>query len=155
MSHLALSPRANGQLLSEQPYLMRPDMARAHEPVSDLYTVFERLMDAQRHFGEPVSRQRPSTAERFRMLARRWREETATLSSMSEMAMHPAYQQIIGLGPGVLSVMLLDLKETSDHWFWALKAITGVDPVPPELRGRVREMVSCWLHWGRDEGLID
>jgi hypothetical protein len=89
------------------------------------------------------------------MLARRWREETATLSSMSEMAMHPAYQQIIGLGPGVLSVMLLDLKETSDHWFWALKAITGVDPVPPELRGRVREMVSCWLHWGRDEGLID
>ena len=39
---------------------------------------------------------------RFRELAHRWREECAVLSSTTAKAMHPAYQQIIGLGPDAL-----------------------------------------------------
>lgn len=45
-----------------------------------------------------------------------------------EMAMHPAYQRIIGLGPEVAPLLLRELERQPDHWFWALKALTGADP---------------------------
>jgi hypothetical protein len=66
--------------------------------------------------------------------------------------MHPAYQQIIGIGPAAVPLLLRELERDVDHWFWALKAITGVDPVPPASRGKVREMAAAWLRWGRDQG---
>jgi hypothetical protein len=44
-----------------------------------------------------------STLEaRFRELARQWKEATLLLSSITEMATHPAYQQIIGMGRAAL-----------------------------------------------------
>jgi hypothetical protein len=59
--------------------------------------------------------------------------------------MHPAYQQIIGLGPAGVPLLLRELEREPDHWFWALRAITGEDPVPEEARGRLREMAAAWL----------
>jgi hypothetical protein len=70
------------------------------------------------------------------------------------MAMHPAYQQIIGLGNEAVPLLLRELKKEPDHWFWALKAITGVDPVEPTQRGRVKEMAGAWLRWGKEQELI-
>jgi hypothetical protein len=49
---------------------------------------------------------------------------------------------------------LRELKKEPDHWFWALKAITGVDPVEPIQRGRVKEMAGAWLRWGKEQELI-
>lgn len=66
--------------------------------------------------------------------------------------MHSAYQQIIGLGPAVVPLLLAELDREPDHWFWALKAITGADPLPPDGRGRVGEMTQAWLRWGREQG---
>jgi len=66
--------------------------------------------------------------------------------------MHPAYQQIIGLGPPALPLILAELDRELDHWFWALKAISGEDPVPIESRGNMREMANAWLKWGREKG---
>src|SRR5437660_2944088 len=70
-------------------------------------------------------------AVRFADLARRWREETGMLSSSTARAMHPAYKQVIGLGPAVLPILLKQIEYEPEAWFWALKAITGDDPVPP------------------------
>ena len=54
--------------------------------------------------------------------------------------MSPSYQRIIGLGSAVVPLLLRELERQPDHWFWALKAITGADPVPAASRGKLHEM---------------
>ncbi|MBI5057248.1 MAG: hypothetical protein HZB61_11610 [Nitrospirae bacterium] len=48
---------------------------------------------------------------RFQILKLEWESETAHLSSITEISMHPAYQQIIGMGqvavPFILSTGVL------------------------------------------------
>lgn len=100
----------------------------------------------------PASRQAISVEHEFAELVERWRRDTQWTSSVEEMAMHPAYQRIIGMGSKALPLLLRELGEAPDHWFWALKAITGCDPVPPEDRGRVERMAEAWLRWGRGRG---
>ena len=68
------------------------------------------------------------------------------------MVMHMAYQRIIGLGPAVIPSLLQELDRSPQHWFWALHAITGVDPVLPEHKGQVQHMAQDWLRWGRETG---
>jgi hypothetical protein len=90
--------------------------------------------------------------EVFLSLARCWKKERGPSSSATELAMCPSYQRIIGLGPAVLPFLLRELEREPDHWFWALKAITGADPVPASSRGKMREMARLWLEWGRQQG---
>jgi hypothetical protein len=89
---------------------------------------------------------------RFAQLAEVWRRETMLESFVHRKAMHPAYQQIIGLGPSVIPVILRELAERSDHWFWALTALTGQDPAGD--CGTIPEGRQAWLRWGRERGLI-
>lgn len=90
----------------------------------------------------------------FAKLAAEWRQDTRYLSSTSAMATHPAYQRIIGLGPQVIPLILADLQREPGHWFWALTALTGENPVDPAHQGRVQDMTAAWLKWGRDNGWI-
>lgn len=92
--------------------------------------------------------------ERFQTLASAWKAERTPTSLMTEMAVHPAYQQIIGLGMAAVPLLLRELQERPDHWFWALKSITGQDPVPVEDRGRMDRMTEHWLAWGQEHGHI-
>ncbi len=91
-------------------------------------------------------------AATFRELADRWRAETLYLSSTTEIATHPAYQRIIGLGPQVIPLVLGELAARPGHWFWALAALTGADPVPSADRGNRPAMAEAWLRWGRENG---
>ncbi len=91
---------------------------------------------------------------RFHRLASQWRDETELLSSTTARAMHPAYQQIIGLGPEALPLIFKELPQTPGHWFWALRSITGEDPVPSADAGNVRRMAEAWLDWGRAHGYV-
>jgi len=50
------------------------------------------------HYLLPISRQLENPVIRFLTLKAQWEVETAVLSSATEIAMHPAYQQIIGMG---------------------------------------------------------
>ena len=96
----------------------------------------------------------PSTQveRRFRELVRQWKEATAFMSSATDMATHPAYQQIIGMGKEALPLLLDELRREPDHWFWALKAITGEDPVALADRGKVGRMAQAWLDWDKKRG---
>lgn len=76
-----------------------------------------------------------------------WKSETLYAHSILQVCNHPAYQQIIGLGKKVLPFIFSELKRKPDHWFWALKAITQVDPVNPADRGNLQEMTKAWLKW--------
>lgn len=83
----------------------------------------------------------------FQELKEWWVDDTAYLSSPIQKAMHPAYQRIIGGGKESLPFIIEDLKEGPDHWFWALKSITGADPIPKEHEGRMELMAEDWIKW--------
>ena len=89
----------------------------------------------------------------FRELAEEWRESIRLSSSLTDMFLDSAYQRIIGMGP-TASLILRELELRPAHWFWALSAITGEDPVNPEDAGRLRRMTDAWLEWGRERGYI-
>jgi hypothetical protein len=93
-----------------------------------------------------------SLTERFHALASEWERATRYKSLMSDIILHPAYQQIIGMGPRVVPLLLHELKNNPGHWFWALRSITGVNPVKPEHKGRLHKMAQDWLQWGKDCG---
>lgn len=118
----------------------------------DLLCVLEKGYEAVRDFFAPASRQVETVADRFAGLASQWKAETAMMSSVCDFAMHPAYQRIIGLGHDAVPLLLRELALRPDHWFWALKVISNVDPVPPSDRGNVRKMTEAWLRWGREQG---
>jgi hypothetical protein len=101
----------------------------------------------------PQRRQRDNETEKtFLALAIAWKYGRGPTSSARELAMHPAYQRIIGMGKRVVPFILRELHREPDHWFWALTAITGIDPVPKEARGRIDQMAKIWLEWGRVNG---
>src|SRR5262245_41256831 len=93
-------------------------------------------------------------AARFRRLTALWKRDTLNVSSTTRMVMHPAYQRIIGMGPIAVPLIFRELQERPDWWFWALAAITGVDPVPSSSRGSLDEMSAAWLAWGRRCGYL-
>ena len=91
---------------------------------------------------------------RFRALADQWRRETGGLSSISQKAAHPAHQEIIEMGPAAIPLLLRELQERGGHWFMALRALSGENPVPREYAGRIPKITECWLEWGRERGYI-
>jgi hypothetical protein len=100
------------------------------------------------------STQAKSLELKFQTLADELRKDTAHLSSVTKQVMHPSYQRIIGLGPAVLPILFEQVRRQSGYWFWALNAITGEDPVPPEDLGDVPKMSEAWLNWAKQHGLI-
>ena len=96
---------------------------------------------------------RGDASARFSRLAAEWKEATEHLSSAREMAMHRAYQEIIGMGWAAVPLLLQGLEREPDHWFWALRSITGENPVKPEHQGRLDEMARDWLDWARTRGI--
>jgi hypothetical protein len=90
--------------------------------------------------------------QRFDRLAEKWKKETGHLSRVTKRCMHPAYQQIIGMGAGVVPLVLDDLKKSRDDWFWALSAITGENPITETDAGNVPKMTEAWLRWARAKG---
>jgi hypothetical protein len=104
------------------------------------------------------ARQTPATGpvesieERFQRLAAVWRAETAYVSSSSDLVAHPAFEEIVGLGPPVVPLLLRELEKRSGHWHRALRRITGADPVPREDRGNIGKAAEAWLRWGKEQG---
>ncbi len=97
---------------------------------------------------------RKQLEKRFYRLANEWREDTLNVSSITELAMHPKYQSIIGMGPAVLPIIFRELQRRPDHWFWALTAITEANPVKQEDAGNLRKMTEAWLNWARGNSYL-
>lgn len=112
-----------------------------------------KVKEIAEHFNSSVSRQN-GIRQRFYLLSRQWKMDTQYLSSINEMVLHPAYQQIVGMGPSAIPLILLELKRDPDYWFEALKAITGIDPVVENDMGNLSGMVESWLDWGSVNGYI-
>ena len=92
---------------------------------------------------------------KFQDLVRQWRNQRGVTSSITEMAMLPPYQKIIGMGQDAIPLIIAQLKtegDEPDHWFWALAAIAGANPVKSEDQGNTVKMAEAWLKWAEDQG---
>jgi hypothetical protein len=96
----------------------------------------------------------PDVQDRFRQLRDEWKAKSQYLSNTAQIAMLWPYQQIIGMGLPAVPLILAQLRRETDHWFWALEAITGENPVPPEAAGRVEPTARAWIEWGKRKGLL-
>lgn len=141
-----LRSRSQGAVVTGNSPVPVRNSHKAHTPLAVPSSV--RALPRPRRAPSP----RDDLANRFRRLAERWRKDTEFHSSANALFMHPAYQEIIGLGRDALPLILTDLARTHSDWFWALRAITGENPVSKEERGYVNKMAERWLEWGREHG---
>jgi hypothetical protein len=96
----------------------------------------------------------PTVKQEFDRLAKKWKRETINLSSIQEIVLHSAYQRIIGMGTIVIPFVLHQLERCPGFWFWALRSLTGENPITKDTRGDVAAMTKAWLNWGRENGYL-
>jgi hypothetical protein len=92
--------------------------------------------------------------QRFNKLAKKWKRETINISSIQQIVLHPAYQEIIAIGGKVVPLILKQLKRKPDFWFWALRVLTRANPITKEMRGNVIAMRKAWLDWGSEHAYL-
>lgn len=88
----------------------------------------------------------------FETLRLRWHEEAGDTSSITKIVTCPSYQRIIGMGRAAVPLILRQMQteaEDPDHWSWALRSITGINPIPVEAAGDTVKIAEAWLAWGR------
>ncbi len=143
--------RANVEFLKHYASARHLTAAKVIELSLNRLRAEEAAGDAEASKGAPGAVSAQARA-RFDRLAGEWRSAVRYVSSLSQMVTHPAYQRIIGMGVEAVPLMLERLRCEPEHWFWALKSISGEDPVPGEERGDVEAMSRTWLSWGRQHG---
>lgn len=76
-------------------------------------------------------------------------------SNLNDWFKHPAYQEVIHLGPEVVPYIVDDLEWSLNNpderavWFWghALRMITGANPIPEEHIGKIKKQAQDWITW--------
>jgi hypothetical protein len=131
-----------------------PDQAQWSRRVKEEYETRLRLARVLRWHSRPKTE--VSRVEfQFHQLAERWKKETMHWSSLDRTLAHPSYLRIIGLASQsrdeILRLLLSELRTDPDHWFSALSAITGENPVLIE--HDFDQATQAWLDWGRSKGL--
>lgn len=84
-----------------------------------------------------------------------WKDETIFFSSISEITNNSAYISIISLGQEVLPLIIDDLKISDSHWFYALEALTGCNPIKENHKGIIPLMKNDWIEWAKENNLTD
>ena len=100
-------------------------------------------------FDRPTAGREDARAAKFDRLADEWETETALLSISDQAAQHPAHHAIIGMGEPVVPLILARMQSQGGHWFHALHAITGANPIKPSERGNIAAMQAAWQEWGK------
>jgi hypothetical protein len=96
----------------------------------------------------------------FDELYGQWQASRKKISSIAgDITRNPFYFRIVGMGRRALPFIFSRLENETkagqpDHWFPALQAITGADPVPFEDRGKIKKMAHAWLEWATREGYL-
>ncbi len=99
------------------------------------------------------NRERQCESE-FKKHEKKWKEDTCHISSPVDKYLHPSYARIIGLGWPAVTHLLHSLKKQPADWFYALRAITNVNPVPDEAAGDMKRMSDIWIAWGEKQGVL-
>jgi hypothetical protein len=79
-----------------------------------------------------------------RLLIRQWSDDTEHISSTTRIADHPACREIIAMGDVAVPLLLRELdNHPSILGLVSLKAITGINPFPPDARGNIARMAEA------------
>jgi hypothetical protein len=114
----------------------------------------EQVSVIQRHLAETISSKTPTLDKLFNQLVAEWHKDIQYSSSLDDIFLHPSYQRIIGLGARAVPLILARLQRETDHWDWALRAITGQDlHFTDEQQGDLEAMRQAWLHWAMTSGM--
>ena len=92
--------------------------------------------------------------DEFNQLVSEWKSGRPRGADVAQMIRHPAYERIVGMGEQAIPLILNELEREVDHWFPALRELTGASPVPEESKGNLVKMTQAWLDWGKDEAYI-
>jgi len=87
--------------------------------------------------------------QKFERLADTWQKETVLVSNIGLIQSNPSYLGIIAMGKDALPFIFNNMRQNPNHWFIALNAITGVNPVQENDRGNVEAMTTSWLQWAK------
>ncbi len=84
---------------------------------------------------------------RFNLSVSMYESQTAMISG--DTSDNHYYQAIIDEGAAVLPLIYENLRSKNNlvHWYPALRAITGANPVPLDDRGFVKKMDAHWINW--------
>ena len=96
-------------------------------------------------------------AQTFESLADAYVAEVVNHSSPDEMRHGMAFQRLVSLGSPVIPWVLSRLSARgmeAQAWLTILPDVAGVDPVQEAHMGVTQQMVSDWLGWGAQNGLI-
>ena len=138
------------RLRIKSPQKIRPWVRK--KPTIDFRRSVDDLAVYLQSFRDESQLARNDTSQTFRTLADTWRKETRATSALKRKILHPAYQQIIGMGPAAVPLILQELSERPDDWMWALNAITHEDPAPDN--ASFDEAIEAWLSWGKRKQLL-
>ena len=127
-------------------------MSTVLEPLSGVYEFQgnlalgdeqKKIVDWQRsiaaNYWGPVSRQFDNPRLRFYALASQWREETRYVSSISQIATNPSYQQIIGMGAIAIPLILEELLRDAEYLRGRVLAAIGAHPLHEDHGRDVRD----------------
>ena len=108
------------------------------------------------HSLEDLSYEVPESGieDEFGHLVSEWKSGRRRGADVARMIKHPAYERIIGMGEPAIPLILKELDREVDHWFPALREITGFSPIPEESKGNLAKMAQAWLDWGKREAYI-
>ncbi len=113
------------------------------------------------HFAEVIAARNrlkePNLEQLFDENVQLWKRETGHASSVAKAISHASYLRVIGLSKysrdhQLEKLLLTEMKTEPDHWFAALTAITGENPVKPE--DDFDTAVQRWLDWGKSKEII-
>ena len=88
---------------------------------------------------------------RFEDLRDQWMENTKYESSATKIVEHPCYQEIIETGESMIPFILREVRTGNNHWFYALRKITGYTP---RNAGKLNfdELRLAWMEWSEEQG---
>lgn len=101
------------------------------------------------------NRYQESLEDHFENLKSIWLDEIKLSSNIFITLQHPAHIKIVELGYDVLPLMLKDLKENKNHWFYTLSLISEDNPVKSENLGNMDNMIDDWMEWGASKNLVN
>jgi len=90
--------------------------------------------------------------EEFDSLVKQWKEDTFFVSSLTKQFNHPAYVRIMAMGKEGLPLVLKEMQETQDNWFYALKFMAGEDAA-----AGIKDFDDAkvaWVSWGYKHNYI-
>ncbi len=100
----------------------------------------------------PPAEPTETVEHKFGRLAKDWLAGTTFVSSTSDLVSHPAFQEIVEMGPAVIPLLLRELANHTGQWHRALRRITGIDPTSAAERGNIDKAADAWLRWGKEQG---